>query len=134
MEAVNGVLTGYGTAHCGTYPGGVCNEGNGIQGSVGIPDQGWHVWRVEWDRSSGYWATETIRWSMDGGVFHSIAGAQVGEGIWSALAHSPMYFILNVAVGGNWVSCLWSLVARLYLGAMIANACCVAWLSERGHS
>lgn len=104
METINGQLTGFGTAHCGTYPGGVCNEGNGIQGSIGIPDQEWHVWRVEWDRTSNNWATETLKWSMDGNVFQTITGAQLGQSIWTALAHSPMYVILNVAVGGNWVS------------------------------
>lgn len=104
METVNGVLTGYGTAHCGTYPGGTCNEGTGLGASIAIPDQGWHVWRVELDRTSNNWATETIKWSMDGTVFHTIKGSQLTESIWTALCHSPLYFILNVAVGGTWVS------------------------------
>ncbi|CAN8100741.1 unnamed protein product [Discula destructiva] len=102
METIGGQLTGYGTAHCGTYPGGVCNEPSGIQGNIGIPDQSWHLWRVEWDRTSNNWATETIKWSMDGNVFQTLTGAQLGQTIWTALAHSPMYFILNVAVGGSW--------------------------------
>lgn len=104
LETIDGILTGYGTAHCGTYPGGVCNEPNGIQGHIAIPDQSWHVWRVEWDRTSNNWATETIKWSMDGNVFQTLTGSQLGESDWTALAHSPMYVILNVAVGGSWVS------------------------------
>ncbi|KAJ4386764.1 hypothetical protein N0V93_009662 [Gnomoniopsis smithogilvyi] len=102
METINGALTGYGTAHCGSYPGGTCNEPNGIQGNIGIPDQGWHVWRVEFDRTSNNWATETIKWSMDGNVFQTLTGSQLGESIWNSLAHSPLYVILNVAVGGSW--------------------------------
>lgn len=104
METVDGILTGHGTAHCGTYPGGICNEGTGIGGQIGIPDQGWHTWRVEWDRTSNNWQTETIKWSMDGIVFQTITGSQLTQDIWTALCHSPMYFILNVAVGGTWVS------------------------------
>lgn len=104
METVNGILTGYGTAHCGTYPGGVCNEGTGLGASISIPDQSWHIWRIELDRRSNNWATETIKWSMDGTVYHTITGSQLTQDIWNALCHSPLYFILNVAVGGTWVS------------------------------
>lgn len=104
METVNGILTGYGTAHCGTYPGGVCNEGTGLTGSTPIPDQSWHIWRIELDRRSNNWQTETIKWSLDGSVYHTITGSQVTQDIWNALCHSPLYFILNVAVGGTWVS------------------------------
>lgn len=39
METVDGVLAGYGTAHCGTYPGGTCNEGSGIGSRIAIPDR-----------------------------------------------------------------------------------------------
>ncbi|ROV87375.1 hypothetical protein VMCG_10748 [Cytospora schulzeri] len=102
METVDGILRGYGTAHCGSYPGGVCNEGSGIQGSIAIPDQGWHTWRIEWDRRSNNWQTETITWYMDGTAFQTITGSQLTEDIWTALCHSAMYFILNVAVGGSW--------------------------------
>lgn len=104
METVNGILRGYGTAHCGTYPGGICNEGTGIGNSIAIPDQGWHTWRIEWDRRSNNWATETVTWYMDGQQFHQISGSQLTQDIWNALAHSNLYFILNVAVGGTWVS------------------------------
>ncbi|KAK7433016.1 hypothetical protein QQZ08_000489 [Neonectria magnoliae] len=103
METVNGQLTGYGTAHCDVYPGGICNEGTGIGGTIGIPDQGWHTWRVEFDRTRGSWQQETITWYMDGRQFHQIMGSRINnERVWATLCHSPLYFILNVAVGGNW--------------------------------
>jgi hypothetical protein len=36
-------------------------------------------------------------------VFHQMSGAEIGDqGVWGTLAHSPMFVILNVAVGGNW--------------------------------
>ncbi|KAK2012424.1 family 16 glycosyl hydrolase [Colletotrichum eremochloae] len=103
LETVNGQLTGYGTVHCDTYPGGACNEPNGIGGTTAIPDQGWHTWRIQWDRRSNNWQTETITWFRDGQQFHQISGARIGsEGIWNTLARAPLYFILNVAVGGDW--------------------------------
>ncbi|EFY99467.1 glycoside hydrolase family 16 protein [Metarhizium robertsii] len=104
MERVNGLWTGYGTVHCGySASGGTCNEPNGFGGAVGIPDDGWHVWRLEFDRRSGDWAQQTITWFMDGRQFHQISGARIGDyNLWVALCQKPQFFILNLAVGGNW--------------------------------
>lgn len=105
LETVNGQLTGYGTVHCDVYPGGICNEGNGIGGNIAIPDQGWHTWRIIFDRRSNNWQTESITWFMDGTQFHQITGSRINnQAVWNSLCHSPMYFLLNVAVGGSWVS------------------------------
>lgn len=105
METVNGQLTGHGTVHCDVYPGGICNEGTGIGGTIGIPNQDWHTWRIMLDRTAGNWQAETITWFMDGQQFHQISGSRIGnENVWNSLCHSPLYFILNVAVGGQWVS------------------------------
>ncbi len=104
LETVNGRLVGYGTVHCDVSPGGACNEPNGISSSVTIPDQGWHTWRVQFDRTSNNWRSETITWYMDGQEYNSVSGARVGdESSWNALCHSPLYLILNLAVGGGWV-------------------------------
>jgi len=106
METVNGLLTGYGTVHCGSNPkpGGPCNEPIGRPGTVTIPDNGWHTWSLTIDREGkASWQDEVIRWAFDGGVYHTLSGAQLGEqAVWSTLAHSPLFAILNVAVGGNW--------------------------------
>lgn len=105
LETIDGVLTGYGTAHCGSE----CNDDDadeGLQASITIPDQSWHTWRLEWDRTSGNWETETIEWSMDGTVFHTLTGSSFDQSVWANLAHSPYYIILNMAVGGSWVSLL----------------------------
>jgi beta-glucanase (GH16 family) len=105
LETVNGQLTGYGTVHCDVYPGGICNEGQGIGSTIGIPDQDWHTWRIVWDRTPSSWQGESITWFMDGRQFHQITGSRIGnQNVWNSLCHSPMYFILNVAVGGSWVS------------------------------
>ncbi|KAI2781249.1 glycoside hydrolase family 16 protein [Daldinia loculata] len=103
METVNGQLTGHGTVHCDVYPGGVCNEPNGIAGTISIPDQSWHNWRIVWDRRASSWTGETITWYMDGQQFHQISGSSINnQGVWNSLSNSAMFFILNVAVGGDW--------------------------------
>lgn len=103
LETIDGVLTGYGTAHCDVDPGGICNEPDGLQGSITIPSQEWQTWRLTFDRTSGDWEDETITWYMDGTQFNQITGTEIGdEDVWAALCHDPLYFILNVAVGGDW--------------------------------
>lgn len=42
---------------------------------------------------------------MNDQQFHQLRGDQIGDfNVWASLAQKPMFFILNVAVGGNWVS------------------------------
>ena len=105
METVNGLPTGYGTVHCGDEGGGgPCNEPIGRGGTVAVEDFGWHTWTLQVDRTSaGGWKSEVIRWLRDGKVFWELTGEAVGvEGVWGTLAHSPMFVILNVAIGGDW--------------------------------
>ncbi|CAI4215468.1 unnamed protein product [Parascedosporium putredinis] len=74
LETVNGQLEGFGTVHCDIYPG--------------AP-------------ATNPWA-QTITWYRDEQQFHQISGAAIAsEGIWKTLAQAPLFFILNVAVGGN---------------------------------
>lgn len=80
----------------------------GLVNVVELNDSNYHVYRVEFNRKPSDWTTQTISWLKDGVLFHRISGADVGsQAAWAALCHSPYYFILNVAVGGNWVrACL----------------------------
>ncbi|QPG96683.1 hypothetical protein C2857_004985 [Epichloe festucae Fl1] len=104
MEQVNGQPAGHGTAHCQQYPGGVCNEPDGIGSTVAVAnDNNFHVWRLEFDRRAGDWARQSITWFVDGRQFHRITGSRIADhATWLSLCQSPMYFILNVAVGGKW--------------------------------
>ncbi|KAL2149058.1 hypothetical protein VTH82DRAFT_1744 [Thermothelomyces myriococcoides] len=106
METVNGLPTAYGTTHCGNgEKGGPCNEPFGRGGAVPLLDYDWHTWSLQIDRTNkeGGWKAETIRWLLDGNVFHEVRGSDIGDqAIWGTLAHSPMFIILNVAVGGTW--------------------------------
>ncbi|KAK8022838.1 endo-1 3-beta-glucanase [Apiospora rasikravindrae] len=103
METVNGLLTGYGTVHCDRAPGGICQETQGLGKSIGIPNQEFHTWRLEWDLTSNNWQSQSIKWFLDGQAYHTLTGGDIGnQNVWNTLAHSPMFFILNMAVGGGW--------------------------------
>jgi hypothetical protein len=83
----------------------VCNEPNGRGATVPIPSQDWQRWRIVWDRTTGDWRSETITWFMNDRQFHQVRGDQINDQtIWASLTAKPLFFILNVAVGGNWVS------------------------------
>ncbi|KAI0103990.1 putative endo-1,3(4)-beta-glucanase [Nemania sp. FL0031] len=102
LEMVDGVLTGYGTVHCDVAPGGICNEYNGIGGTIGMPDNGWHVWRIVIDRTASSWTGESITWYRDGIQFMQVTGGRINsQAVWASLAQTPLYIILNVAVGGD---------------------------------
>lgn len=102
FEQVNGIMTGYGSVHCGGDSW-LCQQEGGVHKTTVIPNNDWHQWALEVDRTSGSWLTESITWYMDGIPYQTILGAEVAdEGTWSTLAHSPYYMILNVAVGGSW--------------------------------
>jgi beta-glucanase (GH16 family) len=101
METVNGEPLGYGTVHCE----GGCGTPQGIGNSTPFSDGDWHVWSVQIDRRELDWRKQSIIWLKDDVEFHQVRGARIGkEDVWASLAHSPMNIILNVAVGGNWVS------------------------------
>jgi beta-glucanase (GH16 family) len=102
IEQKNGETIAFGTAHCGSPSGGLCNEPIGRGTTTGIPTGDFHTWSLQWDRTPGDWRAETITWLRDGQVFHQLSGAAIGDqGVWSTLAHSPYYVLLNVAVGGG---------------------------------
>lgn len=101
FEQINGDMIGHGTIHCDESP--EC----GLSREVILPDNDFHTWALKIDRTSGNWQTETLELLLDGTVFFSIRGIDIGnQETWSSLAQSPLYVILNVAVGGNYpVTC-----------------------------
>jgi hypothetical protein len=55
--------------------------------------------------------------------YHKVTGAQINNlNIWATLAHKPMYAILNVAVGGNWVRTDLSLIKERHANAVNSPA------------
>lgn len=100
MEMVNGVDTVYSTLHC-TAAACQPSTSAGYQGSTATDDN-WHTYSVEIDRTSNVWSTESINFMKDGNTFFTATGAAIGdEAVWGALAHSPLYLIMNLAIGGS---------------------------------
>lgn len=109
MEVVNGLPKMYSTLHCGSAPGGPCNEYNGL-GSGGVEWSGceWHTVGFEVDRcasaglSRNAWKKETLTWYLDGERIFQLSGARFNQSsLWETIAHKGHFLLLNVAVGGN---------------------------------
>ncbi len=85
LEHVNNEMQVHGTLHWD-------NNGHQYQGgSISTDPTIYHNYAIEWD-------AEQIRWYLDGVLYYyrNITAAQYSE------FHQPFFFILNVAVGGNW--------------------------------
>ncbi|MEW2167236.1 glycoside hydrolase family 16 protein [Streptomyces sp. NPDC007084] len=102
MENVQGLNTEWATMHCGTNPGGPCNETTGIGGNTpcaGTTCQaGFHTYAMEWDRSK---SPEEIRFYLDGVNFHTVRANQVDATTWANATNHGYFLILNVAMGGG---------------------------------
>jgi beta-glucanase (GH16 family) len=100
MEDINGLSYTFGTLHCGIYPGGPCNEPNGI-GSGKRPcagcQTGFHTYRMELDRTK---SPESIRWYLDGVKLFAVDANQVGAATWTAAVDHGFFIILDLAIGG----------------------------------
>jgi hypothetical protein len=102
MENVNGLNTVWGVLHCGTAPGGACNEFNGIGASRPCPgstcQSAMHAYRFEWDRSV---TPNQLRWYVDGQLYHSVSQGQLDATTWNNMtSHEGYFLLLNVAMGG----------------------------------
>ncbi|MFF0205633.1 glycoside hydrolase family 16 protein [Streptomyces sp. NPDC005017] len=102
MENVQGLNTVWATMHCGTTPGGPCNETTGIGGSTTCPgatcQSGFHTYRMEWDRST---SPEQVRFYVDGVNYHTVRANQVDATTWANATNHGYFIILNVAMGGG---------------------------------
>ncbi|AZQ38840.1 carbohydrate-binding protein [Streptomyces cyaneochromogenes] len=101
MENVQGLNRVWATMHCGTNPGGPCNETSGIGNYTACPgstcQSAFHTYTMEWDRSV---SPETIRFYVDGTQFHSVNASQMDATTWSNATNHGFFIILNVAMGG----------------------------------
>ncbi|GAA2050977.1 hypothetical protein GCM10009839_67220 [Catenulispora yoronensis] len=102
MEDVNALSEVAGTIHCGTYPGGVCNEGNGIgsglRGCSGC-QSGFHTYTMVLDRTNT--SAESIAFSLDGSQYFSVNESQVGTATWQQAFDHNLSIILDLAMGGG---------------------------------
>ncbi len=103
MENVNGLNQWWGTFHCGTYPGGPCNEASGLGGNVSNINpslqSAFHTYRMEFDKSV---TPQQIRWYVDGIQRHIVYSDQVDSTTWNDATNHGFFILLNLAIGGGW--------------------------------
>ncbi|MEV0822395.1 discoidin domain-containing protein [Nonomuraea rubra] len=101
MTAVNGRDQYSATLHCGTAPGGVCNEydgrGSGLATCAGC-QSGYHEYTQIIDRTR---TDEEIRFYLDGRQTWVVRESQVGVAAWKAAVHHGFYLRLDLAIGGS---------------------------------
>lgn len=101
METINGRSSLFATLHCGTTPGGPCNEttgkSSGERACVGCQTS-FHIYRMEFDRSV---SPEEIRWYLDDVNFFSVNSNQVDATTWSNATNHGFFIILDLAIGGG---------------------------------
>jgi hypothetical protein len=102
MEDVNALSDVAGTIHCGTYPGGPCNEGNGIGSglrSCSGCQSGYHTYTMILNRTNT--ANESITFYLDGNQYFSVSESQVGTSTWQAAFDHNLSIIFDLAMGGG---------------------------------
>ena len=101
LENINGRSSHFAALHCGTSPGGPCDETTGIgSGERACPgcNGSFHTYGVEVDRSV---SPEQIRYYRDGANYYTINANQVDATTWNNAVHHGFFIILNVAIGGG---------------------------------
>jgi len=101
MEDVNSLSELSGTIHCGTDPGGPCNEpdgiGSGLTGCSGCQG-GYHTYTMILNRTNT--SAESITFYLDGNEYFSVSESQVGTSTWQAAYDHNLSIILDLAMGG----------------------------------
>ncbi len=103
LEDVNALSEHSGTFHCGTDPGGPCNEtnglGSGLQSCSGC-QTGFHTYTVIVNRTNT--SNESITWYLDGNQFYTVSESQVGASTWQAAVDHNFSIIFDLAMGGGY--------------------------------
>jgi Ricin-type beta-trefoil lectin domain/Glycosyl hydrolases family 16 len=103
MEDVNSLSEVSGTIHCGTFPGGPCNEGNGIGSGLracGGCQSGYHTYTMILNRTNP--ANESVTFYLDGNQYFSVTEGQVGTSTWQAAFDHNLSIIFDLAMGGGY--------------------------------
>ncbi|MEU4687626.1 carbohydrate-binding protein [Actinoplanes sp. NPDC023714] len=101
MENINGRSSVFAALHCGTNPGGPCNETTGLTSGERACNgclSSFHTYAVEYDRST---SPEQMRWYLDGVNYFTLNSTAVDATTWNNATHHGMFVILNVAIGGG---------------------------------
>ncbi len=102
MEDVNGLSEVAHTLHCGTSPGGPCNETTGL-GSGLLPCSGcqtsYHTYSVIVDRRVA--GAEQLRFYTDDVLQYTVNQSQMDSTTWANAVDHGFFIILDVAMGGG---------------------------------
>ncbi len=101
LEDVNARSSVFGTLHCGSDPGGPCNESTGIgsgEKACGGCQSGFHTYTVEIDRSR---SPERIRWFLDGKSFFTLEQNRLDGKVWADAVDHSFFIIFDLAIGGG---------------------------------
>jgi beta-glucanase (GH16 family) len=106
MEVVNSDTAVYQTLHCGVANGGPCQETNGLSQWHDLALGGFNTFAIEIDRGTGSNDTvvheESITFYLNRERTWSLTQSELNDNTaWEALAHTPKFILLNVAVGGG---------------------------------
>ncbi len=103
MEDVNALSELSGTVHCGTDPGGPCNETNGIGSGLRACSgcqTGYHTYTMIENRTNT--SNESITFYLDGNQYFSVSESQIGTSTWQAAFDHNMSIIFDLAMGGGY--------------------------------
>jgi hypothetical protein len=101
LEDINARSSVFGTLHCGTNPGGPCNESSGIgsgERACSGCQTAYHTYAVQIDRSV---SPEQIRWYLDGTNYFTVNSTQVDATTWTNAVDHPFFIIYDLAMGGG---------------------------------
>ncbi|KAM5354087.1 hypothetical protein ACJ41O_000737 [Fusarium nematophilum] len=102
MENINNLDRAWAVLHCGTNPGGPCDEPNGLGDNRPCPGGScagnFHTYTIEVDRAS---YPETLRWFIDGVQHHQVNETELPADVWEQTVHRPHFVLLNMAIGGG---------------------------------
>jgi len=102
MEDVNALSELSGTVHCGTDPGGPCNEPNGIGSglrSCSGCQTGYNTYTMILNRTNT--SAESVTFYLNGSQYFSVSESQVGTSTWQAAFDHNLSIIFDLAMGGG---------------------------------
>jgi hypothetical protein len=103
LEDVNALSEHSSTIHCGTDPGGPCNEPDGIGSgllSCSGCQTGYHTYTMILNRENT--SDESITFYLDGNQTFSASESQVGTSTWQAAYDHNLSIIFDLAMGGGY--------------------------------
>jgi len=100
MEMINGDGTVHGTYHWNKlYPAQKCTGERGNTAQGGVSNIGSGGWASQYHEYAAEWGVDYIAFVLDGKPYINITNSMNPK---PAFPPSPMFFILNTAVGGPW--------------------------------